>query len=129
LLRVPSEGSGLEQKYWLGREKASIRMAYLATSAGARKIHLDLAALLKLKAESINAARLLQPLSRVAPFVFRRPAKSRPMVLVCDDEELVVDLLEHHLRNAGYEVARAADGAIALEQIRRQIPRWSFWRS
>ncbi|MBA3678065.1 MAG: response regulator [Sphingosinicella sp.] len=113
------------QKYWFARERASIEMADRAESLATRRIHLDLAALLRMKAENFHhvGKRLLRPLGKVVPLILRRPAKApKPLVMICDDEELVVDLLEHHLCNAGYEVVRAADGAIALALLEHRIP-------
>jgi len=113
------------QKYWRGREKASMDMADRAVSPSARRIHLDLAALLRVKAETLHLVgkRILEPLGKVAPFLLRRSVKPpRPLVMICDDEELVVDLLAHHLFNAGYDVVRAPDGAIALALLKRKIP-------
>jgi DNA-binding response OmpR family regulator len=46
----------------------------------------------------------------------------KPQVLVVDDDPLLVMLLEHSLSAAGYRVRSAADGAAALESIRRDPP-------
>lgn len=47
----------------------------------------------------------------------------RPLVaLICDDEELILDLLEHHLSNQGFEIIRASDGQVALDEMERRIP-------
>ncbi|HEX8215496.1 MAG TPA: response regulator [Allosphingosinicella sp.] len=47
---------------------------------------------------------------------------NRPLALVCDDEELILDLLEHHLSIEGFEVATAANGQEALDQLHHRIP-------
>lgn len=44
-------------------------------------------------------------------------APIRPTVLVVDDEELIRDLLEETLRDAGYDVITAATGAEALAHL------------
>lgn len=43
-------------------------------------------------------------------------------VLVCDDDPLLVDLLEFRLRSRGYEVDVARDGAEAMERIAAAAP-------
>jgi DNA-binding response OmpR family regulator len=45
-----------------------------------------------------------------------------PLALICDDEELILDLLEHHLSMEGFEVAKAANGREALDQLDRCLP-------
>lgn len=52
----------------------------------------------------------------------RSPKTVRPLVLICDDEELVLDILDHHLSNEGYEVVRAEDGSAALACIAERLP-------
>jgi two-component system OmpR family response regulator len=47
-------------------------------------------------------------------------ATARPCVLVVDDEKDVRQLLETMLSEAGFAVASAGDGAVALEIIERQ---------
>jgi two-component system, OmpR family, response regulator len=47
-------------------------------------------------------------------------ATARPCVLVVDDEKDVRQLLETMLSDAGFAVASAGDGAVALEIIERQ---------
>jgi two-component system, OmpR family, response regulator len=47
-------------------------------------------------------------------------ATARPCVLVVDDEKDVRALLETMLSDAGFAVASAGDGAVALEIIERQ---------
>jgi two-component system phosphate regulon response regulator PhoB len=46
----------------------------------------------------------------------------RPLALICDDEELILDLLDHHLSMGGFEVVKAANGQEALDQLDRRIP-------
>ncbi len=45
-----------------------------------------------------------------------------PLVLVCDDESHIVHVVSLKLRNAGYEVITAPDGAEALELVKRRLP-------
>lgn len=45
---------------------------------------------------------------------------SKGKVLVCDDDELIVDLLQFRLEARGYEVATARDGNEALESLTNQ---------
>jgi DNA-binding response OmpR family regulator len=53
----------------------------------------------------------------------RVPKKAaKPLILICDGEELILDLLEHHLERAGYEVMRASDGDIAMELLGKRTP-------
>ena len=121
----------IERQYWLSREKAAIKMAYFADSIRSRRLHLDLAARLSLKAETLNpvravvapAVRLLRPMGKAIPRLLRLPPKPpKPLVLICDEEELTLDLLEHHLSNAGYEVMRASDGEDALRCLAERTP-------
>jgi two-component system alkaline phosphatase synthesis response regulator PhoP len=104
-------------------------MAYLATSLSSRRLHLDLAARLSLKAETFHrfvrepTMRLLRPLSGALARIPRPTTKPpKPLVLICDREELILDLLEHHLVRAGYEVMRAADGGTAMEAMAARVP-------
>jgi CheY-like chemotaxis protein len=43
----------------------------------------------------------------------------RPTVLVCDDDELIRWLIVEHLREAGFAVLEANDGAAAVEVVMR----------
>jgi DNA-binding response OmpR family regulator len=46
----------------------------------------------------------------------------KPKILVVDDEPEAVELVEFNLKQAGYAVTTAADGAEALKKARAQIP-------
>lgn len=48
--------------------------------------------------------------------------RSRPTVLVVDDEKLIVDTLAEILEGAGFEVIGACDGWTALEKIADRRP-------
>jgi DNA-binding response OmpR family regulator len=50
------------------------------------------------------------------------PSKIRSRVLVVDDEPDTVELIAFNLRNAGYDVLSAADGAEALKKARTTEP-------
>jgi two-component system phosphate regulon response regulator PhoB len=43
-------------------------------------------------------------------------------VLICEDDELTSDYLEHHLSAGGYDVVRTSDGEAALACIRQRLP-------
>jgi two-component system, OmpR family, phosphate regulon response regulator PhoB len=43
-------------------------------------------------------------------------------ILIVDDEPDIVELLEYNLRQHGYTVSTARDGASALAEVRRQRP-------
>ena len=45
-----------------------------------------------------------------------------PTVLICEDDPLLVDLLQYRLQASGYEVAVARDGGEALQRIREATP-------
>jgi CheY-like chemotaxis protein len=45
-----------------------------------------------------------------------------PTILVVDDDPASRDVLAHALADAGYRVAQASDGLLALKQIARQEP-------
>jgi CheY-like chemotaxis protein len=49
-------------------------------------------------------------------------AAGAPLVLVCDDDPLVADLLSHRLAGRGYRVSVAADGKEALERVGEARP-------
>jgi two-component system phosphate regulon response regulator PhoB len=49
-------------------------------------------------------------------------ARVMPKVLVVDDEPDAVELIEFNLKNTGFEVMTASDGAEALKKSRAQIP-------
>ena len=46
----------------------------------------------------------------------------KPRILVVDDEPEAVELVEFNLKQAGYAVSTAADGAGALKKARAQVP-------
>jgi|tagenome__1003787_1003787.scaffolds.fasta_scaffold19447735_2 DNA-binding response OmpR family regulator len=48
--------------------------------------------------------------------------RERPLVLVADDEEDVLNLVSLHLERAEFDVVRAADGEEALRALREQLP-------
>src|SRR5690606_589176 len=77
------------------------------------------------------------PCSRTGPATVQLPMKSdpkpapplpvgsrgtRPVVLVVDDEPDTVELIRFNLRQAGYEVITAADGAEAIQRARASRP-------
>lgn len=43
-------------------------------------------------------------------------------VLICDDDELLLDLVQYRLSNRGYEVVTAKDGKEALDLARKVAP-------
>ncbi|RJT33398.1 response regulator [Mesorhizobium waimense] len=47
-------------------------------------------------------------------------AKAR--VLICDDDPLLLELMEFRLRAKGYEVIKAVDGAEALSKAEKEAP-------
>lgn len=49
-------------------------------------------------------------------------ATARQRILVCDDNSLLVDLIEHHLVENGYDVDLAHDGGEALASIEEGRP-------
>ena len=57
----------MEQTYWLGRKRASLKMARVATSSEARLVHYDLAGRYSLKALSADVADIL-----TAPIMAKR---------------------------------------------------------
>jgi DNA-binding response OmpR family regulator len=46
----------------------------------------------------------------------------RPKILVVDDEPDAVELIEFNLKQAGYDVVTATDGAVALQKARAALP-------
>lgn len=46
----------------------------------------------------------------------------QPSVLICDDDPLLVDLLEYRLGNRGYRVSVARDGSEALASLAEARP-------
>jgi len=49
-------------------------------------------------------------------------AKSKPSVLIVDDEHLIADTLAEILNDKGFDVAAVYDGQSALERIRKSCP-------
>jgi len=47
---------------------------------------------------------------------------AKPCILVVDDEPETLELVEIHLRQAGFEVIGAEDGAAALQKARARLP-------
>jgi len=58
------------------------------------------------------------------PFAGTREGMSdqETRILVCDDDELLLELLQHRLSSKGYSVELARDGREALEKIRADPP-------
>jgi CheY-like chemotaxis protein len=52
----------------------------------------------------------------------RLPASSGAYILVCDDDPLIRDLLDHRLSGRGYRVGLARDGRDALDQVATERP-------
>ena len=46
----------------------------------------------------------------------------KPRILVVDDEPEAVELIEFNLKQSGYTVSTAAEGAEALKKARAQVP-------
>jgi len=61
-----------------------------------------------------------QPARETAGLTTRASSKSK--ILVVDDEPDTIELITFNLRNAGYEVITAADGAEALRKAKAQTP-------
>lgn len=49
-------------------------------------------------------------------------ANQKTRILVCDDDDLLLELLQHRLSARGYAVGLARDGREALEKIRADPP-------
>jgi DNA-binding response OmpR family regulator len=49
-------------------------------------------------------------------------ARQKPLVLVADDDQDILELVSFRLERAGYDILRAADGAEALELATEQLP-------
>ena len=48
---------------------------------------------------------------------------AEPYVLIADDDPLMIRSLQVILRSAGYRTEAVTDGAQALQQVRRELPR------
>src|SRR6266699_3243774 len=46
----------------------------------------------------------------------------KPRILIVDDEPEAIELVEFNLKQAGFEVVAAADGATALKKTRELLP-------
>src|SRR5262245_6964531 len=46
----------------------------------------------------------------------------KPKVLICDDDPLLLKLIEYRLEAKGYDVVKAADGAEALSAVAKERP-------
>jgi DNA-binding response OmpR family regulator len=46
----------------------------------------------------------------------------RPLILICDDDLLLLDLLEFKLTARGYRVVRASDGEVAKQRLQEERP-------
>ena len=121
----------IKRYYRLTREKAAKKMADSAESIASYGLHLDRLARHGIKVAAQNPLRaiatplvhLLGPAQNaIAPLECPVEKPAKPLVLICDDEELILDLLEHHLCNVGYEVMRAADGDIAIQCLSKRTP-------
>ena len=64
------------------------------------------------------AAQAADAPQAATPSVVRRPAHTRPRILVVDDEASIRDLLAKTLALAEYDVDAAGDGRAALERLR-----------
>ena len=47
---------------------------------------------------------------------------TKKTILVCDDDELLVELLTYRLEGKGYDVATARDGAVAVSLAKQHLP-------
>jgi DNA-binding response OmpR family regulator len=65
---------------------------------------------------------MMQNISEPRVHPRRDPTLAKKTVLVADDEPTLRDLTAFMLTDAGYEVAQAADGVLALEAIKHQRP-------
>lgn len=70
----------------------------------------------------LKQAAARPPESRTAPAPMTARTANKTKILVVDDEPDTVELIAFNLRNAGYDVVTAADGAEALRKARSQNP-------
>lgn len=49
-------------------------------------------------------------------------ASGKPLALICDDDELALDLMSWHMGQAGFEVIRATNGKIAISLLQERPP-------
>lgn len=64
--------------------------------------------------------KMLKPIRKMVSGL--GPKKLRQRILVVDDDELMLDLLDHHFSNAGYEVVKAPDCDTAMAVIGKAVP-------
>jgi CheY-like chemotaxis protein len=69
-----------------------------------------------------ESAPPVEPPAAPAALLAEEPLADPAHVLVCDDDSLVADLLEHRLAGRGYRVTIARDGAEALELLGKTLP-------
>ncbi len=50
------------------------------------------------------------------------PTRERPLILIVDDEEDIVDLLQYNLQQENFDTLSAADGAEAVDLAVRELP-------
>ncbi len=50
------------------------------------------------------------------------PPKQRPIILIVDDEDDILELLEFNLQRNGFDTLTARDGLVALDQAHRHLP-------
>jgi len=67
-----------------------------------------------------NSVVTILPLSTFVRHAIQMPV--RPKILIVDDEPEAVELLEFNMKQAGYEVLVAADGAEALKKAHSALP-------
>src|SRR4051794_32067972 len=54
--------------------------------------------------------------------IFKKEGKTNMIILVVDDDPNILQLVNIHLVQAGYEVIKATNGAEALELLKEQHP-------
>ena len=47
---------------------------------------------------------------------------AKPKVLICDDDPLLLKLIQYRLEAKGYDVIKAVDGVEALSAVARERP-------
>ncbi|MBA3676117.1 MAG: response regulator [Sphingosinicella sp.] len=46
----------------------------------------------------------------------------KPLALICDDDEMTLDLMTLHMERGGFDVMQAANGSIAIARLRERPP-------